>query len=143
MIRQITREDITPQYLELLCQLSGDVRQDVKTWLLGAKFWAEYSNSDCQVYVYEHEGEIVGTSTVFIEHKLLHYGSRVGHIEDVVVSKEFQGQKIGEKIIKYVLKVAEKHNCYKTILDCSDDVKQFYEKIGFKYHSNEFRFDHN
>ena len=59
-----------------------------------------------------------------------------------MVSKEFQGNQIGEKIIKYVLELAKKHNCYKTILNCSDEVKQFYEKIGFKYHSNEFRFDH-
>ena len=72
----------------------------------------------------------------------MHQGGFVGHIEDVVVNKEFQGQKIGEKIIKYVLKLAENHSCYKTILDCSDDVKQFYEKLGFKYHSNELRYNH-
>ena len=87
-------------------------------------------------------GEIIGTTTLLVEPKFIHQGGFVGHIEDVVVNKEFQGQKIGEKIIKYVLKLAENHSCYKTILDCSDDVKQFYEKIGFKYHSNELRFDH-
>ena len=95
------------------------------------------------IIVAEINDRIIGATTLLIEPKFIHKGGFVGHIEDVVVSKEFQGQKIGEKIIKYVLKVAEKHNCYKTILDCSDDVKQFYEKIGFKYHSNEFRFDHN
>ena len=51
------------------------------------------------------------------------------HIEDVVVRKEFQGRKIGQKIIKYVLEIAKNKGCYKTILDCSDDVKSFYEKI--------------
>ena len=131
MIRQITREDITPQYLELLCQLSGDVRKDVKTWLLGAKFWAEYSNSDCQVYVYEHEGEIVGTSTVFIEHKLLHYGSRVGHIEDVVVNKEKRLKGVGKDLINKCVEYAKSMHCYKVILDCAEHNIPFYESCGF------------
>ncbi|MGB1690184.1 MAG: GNAT family N-acetyltransferase [Nitrosopumilus sp.] len=101
------------------------------------------SNPNHIIIVAEMNDKIIGATTLLIEPKFIHKGGFVGHIEDVVVSKEFQGQKIGEKIIKYVLKIAEKHNCYKTILDCSDDVKQFYEKMGFKYHSNEFRFDHN
>ena len=101
------------------------------------------SNPNHIIIVAEINDRIIGATTLLIEPKFIHKGGFVGHIEDVVVSKEFQGQKIGEKIIKYVLKVAEKYNCYKTILDCSDDVKQFYEKMGFKYHSNEFRFDHN
>jgi glucosamine-phosphate N-acetyltransferase len=101
------------------------------------------SNPNHIIIVAEMNDKIIGATTLLIEPKFIHKGGFVGHIEDVVVSKEFQGQKVGEKIIKYVLKVAEKHNCYKTILDCSDDVKQFYEKMGFKYHSNEFRFDHN
>ncbi|MBA4436305.1 MAG: GNAT family N-acetyltransferase [Nitrosopumilaceae archaeon] len=101
------------------------------------------SNPNHIIIVAEMNDKIIGSTTLLIEPKFIHKGGFVGHIEDVVVSKEFQGQKIGEKIIKYVLKIAEKHNCYKTILDCSDDVKQFYEKMGFKYHSNEFRFDHN
>ena len=101
------------------------------------------SNPNHIIIVAEMDDRVIGSTTLLIEPKFIHQGGFVGHIEDVVVSKEFQGQKIGEKIIKYVLKVAEKHNCYKTILDCSDGVKQFYEKMGFKYHSNEFRFDHN
>ena len=101
------------------------------------------SNPNHIIIVAEMNDRIIGATTLLIEPKFIHKGGFVGHIEDVVVSKEFQGQKIGEKIIKYVLKLAENHSCYKTILDCSDDVKQFYEKMGFKYHSNEFRFDHN
>jgi len=101
------------------------------------------SNPNHIIIVAEINNKIVGSTTLLIEPKFIHQGGFVGHIEDVVVSKEFQGQKIGEKIIKYVLEIAEKQDCYKTILNCSDDVKQFYEKIGFKHHSNEFRFEHN
>ena len=96
------------------------------------------SNPNHIIIVAEMDDRVIGSTTLLIEPKFIHQGGFVGHIEDVVVSKEFQGQKIGEKIIKYVLEIAEKQDCYKTILNCSDDVKQFYEKIGFKHHSNEF-----
>ena len=87
-------------------------------------------------------GKIVGTTTLLIEQKFIHDGGIVGHIEDVAVDNKFQGQKIGEKIIKYVLDYARNRGCYKTILDCTDEIKPFYEKIGFKNVANELRFDY-
>jgi glucosamine-phosphate N-acetyltransferase len=100
------------------------------------------SNPNHIIIIAEVNRLIVGSTTLLIEQKFIHEGGIVGHIEDVVVSKEFQGRKIGQKIIKYVLQIAKNQGCYKTILDCSDDVKSFYEEIGFKQHSNELRFDH-
>jgi|TARA_B110000438_G_scaffold202339_1_gene193922 glucosamine-phosphate N-acetyltransferase len=94
------------------------------------------------IVVAEINGKIVGSTTLLIEPKFIHQGGIVGHIEDVVVSKKFQGLEIGKKIIEYVLELAKNQGCYKTILDCSDEVKLFYEKIGFKVHSNELRFNH-
>jgi len=44
--------------------------------------------------------------------------------------------------MKYLLEFAKNRGCYKTILDCTDDVKPFYEKLGFKLIANELRFDH-
>ena len=94
------------------------------------------------IVVAEINGKIVGSTTLLVEPKFIHQGGIVGHIEDVVVSKEFQGLEIGKKIIKYVLELAKNQGCYKTILDCSNEIKPFYEKLGFKVHSNELRFDH-
>ena len=45
--------------------------------------------------------------------------------------------------MKYLLEFAKNRGCYKTILDCTDDVKGFYEKLGFKHTASEMRFDHN
>jgi len=45
-------------------------------------------------------------------------------------------------MIKYLLRYAKEQGCYKTILDCVDDVKPFYEKLGFKHNANALRFDH-
>ena len=100
------------------------------------------SNPEHIIIIAEIEGRVIGSTTLLIEPKFIHQGGVVGHIEDVVVDKKFQGKKIGEKIIIQVLEIAKNHGCYKTILDCSDSVKPFYEKLGFKHNSNELRFDH-
>ena len=100
------------------------------------------SNPEHIIIIAEIEGKVIGSTTLLIEPKFIHQGGVVGHIEDVVVDKKFQGKKIGEKIINQVLEIAKNHGCYKTILDCSDNVKPFYEKLGFKHNSNELRFDH-
>tara|TARA_B110000438_G_scaffold283096_1_gene310771 strand:- start:326 stop:763 length:438 start_codon:yes stop_codon:yes gene_type:complete len=100
------------------------------------------SNPEHIIIIAEINGEIVGSTTLLIEHKFIHLGGIVGHIEDVVVNKKFQGLEVGKKIINYVLELAKEYGCYKTILDCSDEVKPFYEKLGFKVHSNELRFDY-
>ena len=100
------------------------------------------SNPDHIIAVAELDGSIVGSTTLLIEQKFIHNGGIVGHIEDVVVNKDFQGQKIGEKIMKFLLEKAKNLGCYKTILDCTDDVKPFYEKLGFSQIANELRFDH-
>ena len=80
---------------------------------------------------------------MLIEQKFIHQGGLVGHIEDVVVRKECEGTGIGKKLILSLLEYAKRKKCYKTILDCNDDVKPFYEKIGFRYESNCMRYDHS
>ena len=101
------------------------------------------SNPNHLVFVVILDDKVAGSTTLLIEPKFIHQGGNVGHIEDVVIAKEFQSSGIGEKWINFGLEYAKKNDCYKTILDCSDDVKPFYEKIGFKKHSNCMRFDHN
>jgi glucosamine-phosphate N-acetyltransferase len=140
IIRELEKEDFKKGFLQTMDTLreSSNISEDKALEI----FRNIQLNQKHIIIVAEINGRIVGATTLLIEPKFIHQGGIVGHIEDVVVNKEFQGQKIGEKIIKYVLGIAKKHDCYKTILDCSDDVKQFYEKLGFKHHSNELRFNH-
>jgi len=100
------------------------------------------SNPNHIVIVASIDNKVVGAATLLLESKFIHNGGIVGHIEDVVVDKNYQGQKIGEKIINNLLDIAKTKGCYKTILDCVDEVKPFYEKIGFKHNANALRFDH-
>ena len=94
------------------------------------------------IHVAELDGKIIGSTTLLIEQKFIHEGGCVGHIEDVVVRKEFEGQGIGMKLVMSLLDIAKQRKCYKTILNCEDNLKPFYERIGFKQKSNEMRFDH-
>ena len=99
-------------------------------------------NENHVIHVAELDGKIVGSTTLLVEQKFIHEGGIVGHIEDVVVKKEFEGQGIGMKLVLSLLDVANEKKCYKTILNCEDTLIPFYEKIGFKQKSNEMRFDH-
>jgi len=100
------------------------------------------SDKNYKIYVAILDSKVVGTATIFIEQKFIHDGGKVGHIEDVAIRKNYHEKGIGQRIVKALLKYAKKKGCYKTILDCTDDLTPFYEKIGFKRHSNSMRFDH-
>jgi glucosamine-phosphate N-acetyltransferase len=140
IIRELEEKDIKNGFLTTL-----DVLRETSSMSEGKAleiFKKIKSNPKHIIIIAEVEGRVIGSTTLLIEPKFIHQGGVVGHIEDVVVDKKFQGKKIGEKIITHVLEIAKNHGCYKTILDCSDSVKPFYEKLGFKYNSNELRFDH-
>jgi len=140
IIRELEEKDLTRGFLTTLNALreTSNMNNDKALEI----FMKIKLNPEHIIVVAEVKGKIVGSTTLLIEPKFIHQGGIVGHIEDVAVDKNFQGKKIGEKIIKHVLELAKNHGCYKTILDCSDKVKPFYEKLGFKYNSNELRFNH-
>lgn len=90
------------------------------------------------VIIDQSNDQVVGTGTVFMEHKLIrNLGmSRhvypaclsltfrlgvVGHIEDIVVSPKMQGKKLGLRIINTLTHISELQGAYKTILNCSNE----------------------
>ena len=140
IIRKIIETDLENGFLESLDNLrqtsnleQSSVRNILKKIL---------ENENHIIHVAELNGKIVGSTTLLIEQKFIHEGRFVGHIEDVVVNKEFEGQGIGMKLVLSLLDVAKERKCYKTILNCEDKLIPFYEKIGFKQKSTEMRFYH-
>ena len=140
IIRKIIESDLENGFLESLDNLrqtsnleQNSVRNILKKIL---------ENENHIIHVAELNGKIVGSTTLLIEQKFIHEGGFVGHIEDVVVNKEFEGRGIGMKLVLSLLDVAKEKKCYKTILSCEDKLIPFYEKIGFKQKSTEMRFDH-
>lgn len=83
------------------------------------------------IFVFIIDEQIVGTITVLLERKMIHNGGMVAHIEDVVVDENHRNKKIGSQLIEHAIQFAKSKNCYKTILNCTDDKTTFYEKCGF------------
>jgi len=140
IIRKIIESDLKNGFLESLDNLrqtSNLEQNSVKNILKKI-----LENENHIIHVAELNGKIVGSTTLLIEQKFIHEGGFVGHIEDVVVNKEFEGRGIGMKLVLSLLDVAKEKKCYKTILNCEDKLIPFYEKIGFKQKSTEMRFDH-
>ena len=101
IIRELRKDDLWNGFLTTLDSLrqTSDIDRDKAEKI----FEKINSNPDHIIVVAELDGKIVGTTTLLIEPKFIHEGGLVGHIEDVVVDKNFQGQKIGEKIIRYLI----------------------------------------
>ena len=141
IIREIEENDLENGFLESLHFLrkASNIDRDVAREVL------KKINHDPNhiIHVAIDDNKIVGSTTLLVEQKFIHEGGLVGHIEDVVVRKDYEGKGVGMKLIRSLLDCAKEKNCYKTILDCKDDVKPFYEKIGFREESNGMRYEHN
>ena len=141
IIREIEEGDLEKGFLETLDFLRNASSLDKNK---AKEILKKIKQNQTHIIHVAIDGEkIVGSTTLLIEQKFIHDGGLVGHIEDVVVRKDYEGKGIGIKLVMSMLERAKEKNCYKTILDCKDDVKQFYERIGFKHESNGMRYDHN
>ena len=139
-IREIQESDLEKGFLESLDNLKkvSDLDKGVAKDILKKII----SDQNHIIHVVEYNGKIIGSTTLLIEQKFIHNGGCIGHIEDVVISKEFEGRGIGIKLVTSLLEIASTKNCYKTILDCKKELVPFYERIGFKEESNQMRYNH-
>ena len=84
------------------------------------------------IKVIEENGEIVASGTLLIESKLIHQLGKVGHIEDIFVNPEYQGEGLGQEIVTYLIDLSEQKGCYKCILNCDVNLIKFYQKCGLE-----------
>lgn len=126
--RPFERKDLTEtnELIDLLGQLTkvGVLSNEMRAEL--AEYFA--NNEKEFIIVAEIEGRIVGTAKIFMERKIAHSGGYVGHIEDVVVHKDYRGYGIGGNLLTDLYDQAKKFKAYKAILDCSEKNVPFYEK---------------
>ena len=142
MIREIKKTDLNNNFFTLLTQLSGQLTSYDSDIL-----WNEYTKNPNHITFVDEIKEagkpasILATSSVLIESKFLHCGSKVGHIEDVVVDKDARGSGLGQKIVEHCIEYARKNGCYKVILDCSNKNVPFYINCGMYLSENCMRID--
>jgi glucosamine-phosphate N-acetyltransferase len=142
VVREIEMRDLTRGFFETLSNLapigslaSHDERaKKILSEIRSFPFYAIF------VAVRE-DGELIGSITILIEQKFIHDGAKVGHIEDVVTRKEYEGRGVGKALVIKALDFAKQKRCYKVVLDCSRRNVQFYEKLGFKQHDVSMRID--
>ena len=142
MIRELRKTDLNNSFFTLLAQLSGQLTSYDSDIL-----WNEYTKNPNHITFVDEIKEagkpasILATSSILIESKFLHCGSKVAHIEDVVVDKDARGSGLGQKIVEHCIEYARKNGCYKVILDCSNKNVPFYINCGMYLSENCMRID--
>ncbi|KAJ4817729.1 hypothetical protein LUZ62_030295 [Rhynchospora pubera] len=131
-IRRLEISDHKKGFVELLSQLT--VCPPLSESEFQARF-SEIANLGDSHYICVVEDptteRIIGTGSVFIEKKFIRGGSKVGHVEDVVVAKSARGLHLGQRIVKHLVDHAKAAGCYKVVLACAPELREFYEKCGF------------
>jgi len=141
IFRKLLITDYHNNYLQLLGQYFSINVGDIS--------FADFTNyirtlpDTQQIIVLQHNSidisgsYLVGSSTIFIETKLIHNFGKVAHIEDVIVHSDFRGKGLGKLLLDKCIEIAKQNRCYKIILDCSDDNCRFYENCGFNKKGNQ------
>ena len=124
--RRLEKGDYDKNYLELLKQLTviGDISKE--------KYEATFDKIGAEVWVVEFEGKIIASVSLLLEQKVIHECGIVGHLEDVVVDRDYRKYGMGKFIIERIIKIAKDRGCYKLIGDCKSELLGFYEKNGFE-----------
>jgi glucosamine-phosphate N-acetyltransferase len=124
--RRLEKGDYDKNYLELLKQLTavGDISRE--------KYETAFDKMGAQVWVVEFEGKIIASVSLLLEQKIIHECGIVGHLEDVVVDRDYRKYGLGKFIIERIIKIARERGCYKLIGDCKSELLGFYEKNGFE-----------
>jgi glucosamine-phosphate N-acetyltransferase len=135
-IRELNTSDDKNQYCLLLKQLTAINPEFISNESFIKRLQLIQTNPLHKIFIAEINGVIVGTITVLVEPKFIHDLLNVGHIEDVVVDREYNSKGIGRSLMEAAIKFCQKNDCYKIILDCTNDNIGFYQKFGFEIKEN-------
>lgn len=132
MIREARSEDLEG-ILDLLYQLSPLKEEDSRASKIKLKEILSdmLADENYLLCVYEDGQRLLGTAMLITQLNLSHGGRPYGHIENVVIEQNFRSNGIGRQMVDYLVKEADKRNCYKTVLSCEGKNIPFYEKCNF------------
>lgn len=137
IIREIVKNDIDNGFLETLSNLSiTDIDPDYAKKLIQVR---KQSNNITTIVAVNSTNQVFGTASLMVEQKISHNGGLVGHIEDVAVKSNYEGNGIGKKLVQKLIKLAQEKGCYKVVLTDSKGNKDFYEKTGMHVDGLSFR----
>jgi len=126
IFREVTKDDLDSIF-NILNQLKKINIKSINKELA----WKSFNeNKSTKSIVGILDKKIVSYGSIVIENKIR--GEVAGHIEDIVVDKNYRGRFIGDNLIKELINIGEKYNCYRITLFCKEHLKNFYSRQGFK-----------
>ncbi|KAF2097787.1 glucosamine 6-phosphate N-acetyltransferas-like protein, partial [Rhizodiscina lignyota] len=132
-VRPLCKSDYHKGYLDVLRvqEKVGWVSESV--WDERCEWLHDMGNGTYYTVVICDKGErCVAVGTLLVERKFTHNMGLVGHFEDVAVSRDQKGKKMGLRILEAVLHVAREVGCYRTTVQCAEQNESFYGQCGFK-----------
>lgn len=135
-IRLLEKGDYYKNYLQLMNQLRPT---NVYSYSRFEKIFNEIQkDKKHNIFVIEEDNIIVGTVTIVLETKFIYEGERLGHIEDLVVDKDYRKKGLGGKLIDHCISFCKANNCRKIGLCSRSNAQEFYYKKGFDVIGNYF-----
>ena len=128
LIRQLKKSDFE-EYVALV-----DGFRSIGTNVSKGQFEEVYNNifKNSIIYVVILNNEIIGSATLVIEHKFIHGLAKYGHIEDVIIKKEYRRGGYGRCLIKHIVGYCRTNSFYKITLSCAKELIPFYERNNFE-----------
>jgi dTDP-4-amino-4,6-dideoxygalactose transaminase/predicted GNAT family N-acyltransferase len=119
-VRHLEKKDCD-QFKDLLEQLSG--YRGECDW---NATYEDLENTGTNIVV-TCKNKIVAGGRLIVEPKLY---DPLGHIEDIVVDKNYRKKGYGSIVVKALINLSREAGCYKTVLDCREELVRFYGKTG-------------
>jgi glucosamine-phosphate N-acetyltransferase len=132
IVRELEATDLRRGFLELLAELTTVGRIADLDFRKRLRQLRDLGLVKVVVIHDVNDDKVVGAGTLFVEPKFIHHCGSVGHIEDVVVSSSYRGQKLGSTLISTLMATAKSCGCYKVILDCHESNVPFYQKCAME-----------
>lgn len=132
MLKSIKDINITEKFYNEFINLVKSFRNTNISYNQFRNYISELTNFyDIFLLIDEESGNIIGCITVLLEQKIIHNLQLVCHVEDLIINNNYKNKGFGSIILDYIKKYAIVKNCYKIILNCDSNIKEFYIKNNF------------
>src|SRR5262245_31164237 len=121
-LRPLEQGDFNRGFLETLANLTevGLTPEEA------IHIWRGRNAAGVRTVVAVENNQVIATASLILEHKFLHRGGTIGHIEDVATHPDHQGKGAGSAVVRALVELARHCGCYKVILSCKDQHLDFY-----------------
>jgi glucosamine-phosphate N-acetyltransferase len=127
MIRKLILSDYKLKFIELLSHLTNITHISENQFI---KQYNTLRSSDLHLVI-EKDNKIIGYGSIIIDFKFYRNCKNIGHIEDIVIHPDYRGNGLSKQLINELIKYGKNMNCYKIVLNCDENLTQYYTHLGF------------